>query len=63
MDEGVKIGEELLKDVRFADDQAMTANNNQVLQVIMDRLNTTVKEYGLKINVEKDNGDENLQNE
>ena len=42
VDEGMKVGGELLIDVRFADDQAMTANNKQGLQVIMDKLNTTV---------------------
>ena len=43
VDEGVKVGGELLKDIRFADDQAMTADSNQGLQRIKDSLNSTAK--------------------
>ena len=39
--------------VRFADDQAMVANSNAGLQRIMDKLNKTSEEYGMKINLKK----------
>lgn len=39
--------------MRFADDQAMVANCNAGLQRIMDNLNETSKEYGMKINLKK----------
>jgi len=43
IDEGVKIGVALLKDIRFADDQAK----------IMDALYKTAKEYKRKFNISK----------
>ena len=39
--------------VRFADDQAMVANSNADLQRIMDKLNKTSEEYGMKMNLKK----------
>ena len=39
--------------VRFADDQAMVANSNAGLQRIMENLNKTSEEYGMKINLKK----------
>jgi len=53
IDEGVKIGGALLKDIRFADDQAMVASTQEGLQKIMDALYITVKEYKMKINISK----------
>jgi hypothetical protein len=53
INEGVKVGGELLKDVRFADDQAMVASTERGLQKIMDGLTTTAKQYNMKINVKK----------
>lgn len=53
IEEGIKIGGKLLKDVRFADDQAMVASSEEGLQKIMDGLNRTAKEYEMKINIKK----------
>jgi len=53
IDEGVKIGGALLKDIRFADDQAMVARTQEGLQKIMDALYKTAKEYKMKIKISK----------
>ena len=53
VDEGVKVGGSLLKDIRFTDDQGMVAETEQGLQNIMNRLNDVSKEYGMKINIKK----------
>src|ERR1043165_4914434 len=53
IEEGIKIGGKLLKDVRFADDQGMVAGSEDGLQKIMDGLNATALKYGMKINIKK----------
>ena len=53
VEEGVKIGGKLLKDVRFADDQGMISGSESGLQKIMDALNSTATEYDMKINIKK----------
>ena len=53
MEEGIKVGGRWIKALRFADDQAMLARNQKGLQAMMDRLNTTSTEYGMKINIKK----------
>ena len=53
MEEGVKVGGSLLKDVRFADDQGMVADSELGLQRLMDGLVRTAKQYDMKINVKK----------
>jgi len=53
VDEGVKVGGSLLKDIKFADDQGMVAETERGLQIIMNRLNDASKEYGMKINIKK----------
>ena len=53
IEEGIKIGGKLIKDVRFADDQGMIAKNEKGLQKIMDGLNSTSTSYGMKINIKK----------
>ena len=53
VEEGVKIAGKWLQDVRFADDQAMTANTEKGLQTIMNKLSETAKTYNMKINVKK----------
>jgi hypothetical protein len=50
---GVKVRGELLKDVRFADDQGMVAESEKDLQLIMVSLNKVSQEYGMKINMKK----------
>jgi hypothetical protein len=46
--EGVKVGGDFIKDVRFADDQGMVADAEQGLQALMDGLTTSVKKYNIK---------------
>ena len=53
VDEGVIVGGQLLKDVRFADDQGMVSSKEIGLQRLMDALNTKANEFGMKINVKK----------
>ena len=45
LDEGVQVGGNWLKDVRFADDQGMVASNEQGLQLILNKLNESAKKY------------------
>ena len=47
------MGGKWLKDVRFADDQAMVASTELGLQTIMDGLVRVAKQYDMKINVKK----------
>jgi hypothetical protein len=53
IEEGVNVGGEIVRDVRFADDQGMIASTEAGLQKIMDKLNLTAKKYEMKINVAK----------
>ena len=53
VEEGIKVGGELIKDVKHADDQGKVANTEAGLQSLMDRLNTTAKHYDMKINIKK----------
>ena len=51
--EGIRVGGELLKDVRFADDQGMIASSNDGLQRLIDSLNRAAGRYNMKINIKK----------
>src|SRR6476619_67685 len=51
--EGIRVGGELIKDVKYADDQGMVANTEAGLQCLMNSLNTTAKHYDMKINIKK----------
>ena len=53
IEEGVRLGGKLIRDVRFADDQGMVASTEQGLQKVMNGLTETAKKYDMKINVEK----------
>ena len=53
IEEGVLVGGRLLKDVRFADDQAMMSSTNEGLQRLMNGLAEAADEYGMKVNVKK----------
>jgi hypothetical protein len=53
IEEGIKIGCNLLKDVRFADDQGMIAGSEIGLQKIRDGLYTTALKYDTEINIKK----------
>src|SRR6478609_3273315 len=53
VEKGIRVGGELIKDVKYADDQGMVANTKTGLQSLMDSLNTTTKHYDMKINIKK----------
>ena len=53
MEEGINVGGELIKKVKYADDQGMVANTEAGLQSLMDSLNTTAKHFDMKINIKK----------
>src|SRR6516225_7306849 len=53
IEEGVVVGGRYLKDVRYADDQAMVASTNEGIQKLMYGLNRAAEEYGMRINVKK----------
>ena len=50
---GVRVGGEMLTDVKFADDQGMVAETEEGLQNLMDALHDKGKNYDMKINVKK----------
>ena len=52
VEEGVRVGRELLKDVKFADNQGMVSHTIR-LQTIMSSMSKTGEEYNMKINVKK----------
>ena len=43
VEEGIWVGGELIKDVKYADDQRMVANTDAGLQSLIGSLNTTAK--------------------
>ena len=49
--EGVRVGCELLKDLKFADDQEMVVQSESELQTIFDGLRKTGKKYDMQITV------------
>ena len=53
VEEGVPVGGQLVSDIRFADDQSMVVGTEMGLQSLMNKLNDTVKNFGVKINVQK----------
>src|ERR1041385_8029291 len=53
LEEGIFVGGELVKDVRFADDQGMLASTEGGLQEMMDSLTKVAEKYDMKINVKK----------
>src|SRR6476469_8245349 len=55
VEEGIRVGGDLIKDVKYADDHGMVANTEAGLQNLMDSLNTTAKHYDMRINIKKTN--------
>ena len=51
--DGIKVGGHLVQAIRFADDQAMVANTVKALQRLMDALDKTSEEFGMRINIKK----------
>ena len=52
-EEEVKVGGKMVKDIRFSDDQGMVAISERGLQSIMDTLEATAGNYGMKTNTKK----------
>ena len=50
---GVRVGGEMLTDVKFADDQGMVSETEEGLQNLMNALHEKGKNYDMKINVKK----------
>jgi hypothetical protein len=48
-----KIGGRRINTAKYADDLSVLAKTEEVLQVMMDKLEKTGKEYGMEINIEK----------
>ena len=53
VNEGIRVGGHLIKTVRFADDQATLASSVKGLQLMMGKMQESVGEYDMKINVKK----------
>src|ERR1051325_1310566 len=53
VEEGIRVGGELISDVRFADDQGMIASSESELQRLKDRLYVSANKFDMKINVKK----------
>ena len=51
--EGIKVGGQWIKDVRFADDQGVVAHTELGLQRLVGSINESAKIYGMKINIKK----------
>ena len=60
-EEEVRVGGELIPDIRFADAQGMVGSSELGLQRLMDRLNAIAKHYNMKLNVKKDQNYGNLK--
>ena len=52
MEKGIKVGGTRVRDISFADDQAMIANTEEFKEIV-DIMNLMAKTYSMKINVNK----------
>ncbi|KAI5742530.1 hypothetical protein M8J77_008273 [Diaphorina citri] len=50
---GIQVGEENVKNLKYADDQAVLATSERALQVMIDNINEAGKRFGMKINAGK----------
>ena len=53
MEEGVLVGGQLISDARFSDDEGMVIGTETELQRLKNKLHDTAKNFGIKINVQK----------
>ena len=53
VDEGLKVGGQLLQTIKFADAQAVVADTERGRQRMMDKMNESVERHGMKINGKK----------
>ena len=51
--ESISFGGFNITDLRYADDVVLVADKKKKLQMMIDKLNDTCKEYGMDINVKK----------
>ena len=51
--EGIRINEQNITDVRYADDAVLVADKRKKMQNMLNRLKQTCTEYGMEINVKK----------
>jgi hypothetical protein len=56
-----KIGGQVIRTVKYADDLVLLAREENVLQGMVDRLIEIGRCYGMDMNVEKNKGNENLK--
>ena len=47
--EGVSVGGRRISNLRYADDTAITAENENELQILAERVNQEVKDFGMKM--------------
>ena len=52
-DEGVSVGGRRISNLRYADDTAITAENENELQILAERVNQEGKDFGMKMNIKK----------
>ena len=52
-DEGVSVGGRRISNLRYADDTAITAENENELQIPAERVNQEGKDFGMKMNIKK----------
>ena len=53
VNECIRVGGHLIKTMRYADDQATIAGSAEGLQQMVDKMQKTAAEYGMKINIKK----------
>ena len=52
-DEGVSVGGRRISNLRYADDTAITAENENKLQTLAERVNEDGKHFGMKMNIKR----------
>ena len=50
---GIRVGGKIVHMIRCVDDKAVVASSQKGLQELMNRLNSVMKEFGMKISVKK----------
>ena len=53
LEDGIKVGGEIVKTIRFADDKAVVCSTKEGLQRMINKINRTAEKYGMKINTSK----------
>ena len=53
LEDGIKVGGEIVKTIRFADDKAVVCSTREGLQRMINKINRTAEKYGMKINTSK----------